>query len=442
MSSALSKKNTSWWSGDALKVTVQSGSEVYINPAKGSPKQITGEENLYTSDTSLSISNGFAELSSPLIDGFINASSDKSYKTSEVAFKEHTSAGEKIELVRGQFWIESHGNTTLQMKNFEATIQDGDIVMAEQPNQIFSTLYVLKWNVSLLAEWRSYVLTAGKKIMISKSDLANPGTTFDMLSGPISDSLLQNPLFILRNGASLLQNTSEMSGGTISGATILSNSGSLSGSIIGNTSSKYIEIVSPTDESTITTPTIDVVGKILSKDVARITINDVDAILSPVDESFGLKGISMNSDIMNIVYKAYSKDSTILERGVLTLYPKNRQSGTDKLMPNNFPINDKDYRITNPTENPYKTTDSNVTVSGTVPKNTVQYIMVNNFRLKKFVPNSTTWYYYANADYDTMKEGINLYEIVFYGSNNQILYKQLFTIVKEKKGATSGEVIQ
>lgn len=125
-------------------MTVQSGSEVYINPAKGSPKQITGEENLYTSDTSLSISNGFAELSSPLIDGFINASSDKSYKTSEVAFKEHTSAGEKIELVRGQFWIESHGNTTLQMKNFEATIQDGDIVMAEQPNQIFSTLYVLK----------------------------------------------------------------------------------------------------------------------------------------------------------------------------------------------------------------------------------------------------------------------------------------------------------
>lgn len=123
---------------------VQSGSEVYINPANGSPKQITGEESLYTSDTSLSISSGFAELSSSLIDGYINASPDKSYKTSEVSYKEHTSGGEKIELIRGQIWIESHGNTTLQMKNFEATIQDGDIVMAEQPNQIFSTLYVLK----------------------------------------------------------------------------------------------------------------------------------------------------------------------------------------------------------------------------------------------------------------------------------------------------------
>lgn len=107
---------------------------------------------------------------------------------------------------------------------------------------------------------------------------------------------------------------------------------------------------------------------------------------------------------MNIVYKVYSKDSVILERGVLSLYPKNRQSGTEKLTPTNFPVNDKDYKILNPTENPYKTTDSSITVSGVVPKNTVQYIMVNNFRLKKFVPNSTTWYYYANADYDTMKE--------------------------------------
>ncbi len=188
--------------------------------------------------------------------------------------------------------------------------------------------------------------------------------------------------------------------------------------------------------------TIDIFGKILSNEVKRVTLNDIDAIVSPVDESFTLKWIQITNDIMNIVYKAYSKDAILLERWVLTLYPKNRQWWVDKLTPNNFPINDKDYRVLSPSENPFITTDTSVTVSGIVPKNTVQYILVNNYRLKKFVPFSSSWYYYANMDYDTMKDGINLYEIWFYGSSNQLLSTQLFTVVKEGKGPVSGEMIQ
>ncbi len=42
-----------------------------------------------------------------------------------------------------------------------------------------------------------------------------------------------------------------------------------------------------------------------------------------------------------------------------------------------------------------------------------------------------------------MKEGINLYNIKFYGKDNSLLYTQVFTIVKELKNATvSGEDIQ
>ena len=79
-----------------------------------------------------------------MLDGYLD-------KSSEMAYMEHTSDGEKLDLVRGRIWIESHGNTTLQMKNLDATIKNGDIVMAEQPNQIFSTLYVLKGNITLIA---------------------------------------------------------------------------------------------------------------------------------------------------------------------------------------------------------------------------------------------------------------------------------------------------
>lgn len=127
----------------------------------------------------------------------------------------------------------------------------------------------------------------------------------------------------------------------------------------------------------------------------------------------------------------------MVERGVISVFSKNKSS-TDKLIPTTFSTGDTKFRFTNPLENPYRTTDKAVTVSGIVPKDTVEYITVNGFRLKKFVPKSTTWYYYANTGYDTMKEGFNLYEIRFYGLGDTLITAQAFTIIKE--GSTvSGE---
>ena len=41
---------------------------------------------------------------------------------------------------------------------------------------------------------------------------------------------------------------------------------------------------------------------------------------------------------------------------------------------------------------------------------------------------------------NTLQDGINLYTIKFFGSGNELLYTQLFTIIKESKNATlSGE---
>ncbi len=116
---------------------------------------------------------------------------------------------------------------------------------------------------------------------------------------------------------------------------------------------------------------------------------------------------------------------------MLSLYSQERKLGTERLIPTTFPASDKIYRITSPTENPYKTTDASVTVSGSVPKGAVEYITVNNFRLKKYTPYASNWYYYANTSYATMKEGFNLYEIRFYGPNSTLLSTQLFTIIKE-----------
>jgi hypothetical protein len=130
------------------------------------------------------------------------------------------------------------------------------------------------------------------------------------------------------------------------------------------------------------------------------------------------------------VIKAFSKDNSLLERATLTV-SSNSTENKDKLVPTNFSTGDNNFRFTNPKENPYRTTEKSVTVSGIVPKNQVAYITVNGFRLKKFVPGSTSWYYYANITYATMREGFNLYEIRFYNSDNTLLSTQAFTIIKE-----------
>jgi hypothetical protein len=183
--------------------------------------------------------------------------------------------------------------------------------------------------------------------------------------------------------------------------------------------------------SIVTGWSIVVEGKSLSPQVKKIVIDDQSLTLAQSPGTFRSAPIALTTSTIDIVYRAYDATNNLLERWVLTLYSDEKKTGTEKLIPKTFPTSDKDFRVISPNENPYKTTLSAVTVSGTVPKWAVEYITVNNFRLKKFVPASTNWYYYANVSYQTMKEWFNLYEIRFYWQNDTLLSTQLFTIIKE-----------
>ena len=115
------------------------------------------------------------------------------------------------------------------------------------------------------------------------------------------------------------------------------------------------------DGSSVTTQNVKITGKLLSKEVKKVTMNESNATVSPVDATFSYT-LTITEETTNIVYKAYGSDGNLLERGVLTFYSKESKKGIEKLSPNNFPIADKNYRIMSPSENPYKTTESNVTV--------------------------------------------------------------------------------
>lgn len=422
-------KNDPTSSGNSLlEILPGTGSEVYTIDIKGVKKQMSDTFSLQDEGSSISIVNGTAEARNTKLDGFID-------KASEITYKKTWSI-DALGILRGRIWIESKEDLTIQLKNIDLTLKKDDVVFVEQ-NQVYSTLYVFHGIVPVRAGSFSYAVDAGKRIMVAHSDILNPSLSLENLSGPIDDSIKQNPFFIARNGEQLLSDASKdnsASGWLIGSGEILSGTLTSSGNALSN-HEKFIEIVTPQDGSSVTTQNVKITGKLLSKEVKKVTMNESNATVSPVDATFSYT-LTITEETTNIVYKAYGSDGNLLERGVLTLYSKESKKGIEKLSPNNFPIADKNYRIMSPSENPYKTTESNVTVQWVVPKDTVNYIMVNNFRLKQFKPYGTNWYYYANMTYSTMKDGINLYEIRFYGSNDELLSTQLFTIVKEPKVST------
>jgi hypothetical protein len=361
-------------------------------------------------------------------------------KWSELSYISQSKSGWVIGLSKGRVWFQTESSLfNIQMKTFSVNAVPWNIFLLEQ-NTLYSTAYAIKWALTIVTKWGNFTLNAGNRIMLRDSDIAEDAD-IGKFAWEIDESIAQNPLFLQNNWESILKEARSIRTGSWDivdtqswGLDAINGSGNISA---------YVKITQPIDGSSVGSSKITVMGDILSKEVTRVTINDRDASVSPVNESFVLQDIELNQEVFNIVYKAYSKDNRLLEKGVISVYGSKWMDANQKLVPENFPLSNKDFQIFAPKENPYKTTETGVKVQWIVPKNTVQYIMVNDYRLQKFIPNSSTWYYFANTETETMKEGINIYSIKFYNSDNKLLYTQLFTIVKESKNATiSSEVLQ
>ncbi len=398
--------------------------------------RIDGPEKLFASDKSVSVESG----------GMARAENDQMSididGNTEVRYTSTSPTENAISITKWRAWVSSKTSPIVtQLKNFSVRIQAGDIVFVEQ-NNAYSIAYSIKW-LSLISTSRgTHTLEPGNRIMIGASDLVS-ADPLASLAGPIDENIMQNPIFIRNNGLDFLNQLNKIPQNGMTSSWSGNQPWEWTGSLNSN-KWQYVVINDPLDGSIARGTTISVMGKILSREVKRITLNDKDASISPVNESFIFQWLPVEKDITNIVYKAYDANNSLLEKWVTVVFGQKwaKNSGVT-LVPNNFPLSNKDFKITFPTENPYKTTDSLVKVQWSVPKDTVAYIVVNDYRLQKFIPNSTVWYYYANTDTKSMVDGINLYTIKFYGADDSLLYSQLFTIVKESKNASiSGEIIR
>lgn len=402
-------------------------STVIIAMTESSKNRITGTggQPLYVGDKSVSVETGGANASNEGI------SIDMDERT-ELIYVNHTGGIDTFSLAKWRVWVEQLSSSNIFiMKNLSVTLKNTDIVMLEQNTQIYSTVYALRWDILITTSIGSYTLKAGNRIMISSSDLANPWLQLSSLVWGIDESITDTHIFIKNKGKDILN----MLNVGIGGSWTIVESGSSTGI------SSAISILDPTDWSIANKPSITINWVINSKDIKRVTINDQDATVSPVNNTFVFMDFPITAETNNIVYKVYNSEGKQIEKWVITIFgSKQAMQSANKLISNNSPISSKDFQITYPTSNPFVTTDRLIKVQWLVPKDTVSYIMVNDYRLQKYNAWGTSWLYYANIDNDTMREGINLYTIRFYGPKNDVLYTQLFTIIKESKNVTlSGE---
>ncbi|MFA6090866.1 MAG: hypothetical protein WC774_03765 [Candidatus Gracilibacteria bacterium] len=412
--------------GSFITVTPkQEQSEIYIYMSGDSKKRIDGTTKMYATDSKLTIVSGEAEIA------FENSASKLFVdKGGELKYEGLIDGKQTVSLENADILVDSSDIAmNVKMKNFSVTPNVNSIIILSQ-NTIASNIYILKGSATVEDYSKKSIAATpgvGQQLTIMKNDLSSTTLQFASKIEPLSDYIKTTDLFIKHNGEALLSslNTENGSGTTTTSGTLLAKS-----------TKAGLTITYPEDESTVDSHTVDIEGSLLNTSAIKVTINDKEALINKETKSFMYKGFPLVNGGNNIVYKAYDGDGNILAKGILTVYTSQKAGAENiqqKATVTTYPISDKDFRIIAPTENPYKTTDNVVRIEGRVNKGVVKYVTINDFKLSKFPQLGTSWYYFANKDFGTMNDGINLYTIKYYGTNDELLFTNLFTIVKEKK---------
>lgn len=403
-------------------------SKIFIYMSGDSKKEIDGSTKMFSTDNKVQVEQWEAKIS------FADSESlfflDKRW---EMQYEGLSNSKQVFNLLNSDFWAEiKTGLTQIKLKNFTVDPEE-NAVLAFSQNAIASNAFVLKWTAKItlnIATDKEKTVSLGvwQKITILNNDLKDENLKLDDKVEPIDDMFKEEDFFVRHNWLNYLESSWSWS---------LSWSWTSSGSTLSK-NQKYISFIYPLDEATVDWPLVDFEWTILSNDVEKITLNDKEVSLNKTENKFSFKWFNLWNSVNNVVYKVYDKDSNLLTKWVMVVYSSgwDTKKEVEKPTVTSYPISDKDFRIIEPTGNPYKTTENVVKIVWQVNKWVVKYISINWFRLTKFPQFSTTWYYFANKDYGTMNDWINLYTIKYFGTNDELLSTNLFTIVKETPEVT------
>lgn len=398
-------------------------SEINIYMSWDSPKSIEWTEKMYSTDNKLEVKSWEAKI-------ILEWSTSKIYvnKLWELKYKWIIWNEENFSIINWDNWVESSSPMKFELKNF--TVYWPSWVYSFTQNMVASTVYVLKWEVTLtlnsVKNNKPITIWVGQQITIQNADLNDDTFVIEEKIEPLDDFFKEWDFFIKHNWSSYLNIGQNNWNWTWTWNELWSWTS-------GSKWSKAIIIVYPEDESILETNTIDIEWSINNSKVEKVTLNDKEASINKEENTFISKDFDLLDSINNVVYKAYDSDNNLLLKWVLTLYATSKEKSKENQKPTvtTYPISSKDFRIISPSENPFKTTDSIVKISWSVNKWIVKFITINDFRLTSFSLFGSSWHYFANKDYWTMNDGINLYTIKYYWKEDELLNTSLFSIVKE-----------
>lgn len=341
--------------------------------------------------------------------------------------------------------ISSEEKITTKFATLSAT-QDAEVLVIQNP--VASTFATISGKVVHITTQNAVVtLPPGKMITLFAQDTLKMDISEKVL--PISDTVTSHPLFILKNGAKKIAEMVSNSTNTGSGVTLSASGVNIEDPLVStgvltvqtgaqlSLGERYIEITSPKDGSQTTKSFITVTGKVLRDEVTKVLINEKSALVKS-DKTFSLSDINLTQRNNTILYKALGANNKVLDSGYLIIINPQLAS-TPAMTAKEIPIADKKlYYISSPSSNPYQTTDKTVKIIGVVPKGKVRAVEVNGFRLKKYISYSTSWTYTATAEgqYPNLKPDLNLYKVVYYGQNDEILGSTLYSVFLETTDTT------
>ncbi|EKE26937.1 MAG: hypothetical protein ACD_4C00114G0003 [uncultured bacterium (gcode 4)] len=415
----------------------QDKSEIYIFMSWDSKKQIDWQEKMFSTDNKAQVKLWEAKIT---IEN--NNSNIFLDKLGELKYEWLNDGKQTFSLLTSKLWAEvKSSNIEFKLKNIVIN-PDESSVLAFNQNAIASTVYVLKWKTNVKLgqndsnSEKNIDLWVWQKMTIMNNDLNDENLNLSDKIEPIDDIFKTEDFFVKHNWNSYLESNS-LSGTLTWSWNMLSWS-------LNQKNQKVIVFNNPLDESSIDWSSLDIDWKIISVDVEKITINDKEVSINKEERTFALNWFELDDKINNLVYKSYDKDNNLLAKWVIVVYSswKTPKKEDEKPTVTTYPISDKDFKILEPLDNPFKTTDNIVKISWQVNKWVVKFITINWFRLTKFPQFASNWYYFANKDYWTMNDWINLYTIKYYWKDDELLSTNLFTIVKESSIKEEIEQIQ
>lgn len=312
---------------------------------------------------------------------------------------------------------------------FADVVLSPNSVASFKQNAVSSQVSVLSWTaVVTLNSWLTADVVGWKQATVYSNNTNDKDLDLSEVVKEIPDYELEDEWFVYNNAKSFLDSTSSLDEWESSESKL---------SLEANKDREFV-MFEVEDETSVSSTSLLITWDVLANDVAKITLNGDAVNIDKANGTFS-KEVPLNKSVNDIVYRVYDEEDILLQKDILTIYSSGKTSGgTTTALGNSeletYSIN-KDFGFVTP--NPANISGGFYTIKGFVPAWVVEYVKVNNYRLRKFASGDTTWRYHADEQYGLLKDGSNLYKVEYYDKDDKLLTTSLYIINKTEEQSTT-----